>query len=103
MMAEQTNRNRHNSFLNSLIGLAKRSRQPKVHDYTQHQLHTDYVFEIAEQEHQGYMTGQGRGIQKGDSILLNWKGKQEMFRVQAIDYYSSPSHMWIALLLKVQP
>ncbi len=56
----------------------------------------DYVFELAEEDKKAYITGQGRGIKPGDSIILDDDAGK--YQVEKIDYYSNPSDMWIALV-----
>lgn len=74
---------------------------PRVHNYTDYQNGVDYVFEPASQGTQGYMTGQGLGIQAGDRILLKLDDMPQCYEVKSIDYYSSPSTMWTALLTRI--
>ena len=74
----------------------------KTHDYTRYQHGIDYVFETIEDTAEGQMTGQGRGIRQGDYLLLKHGSAVEQYEVKTIDYYSSPSDMWIALLIKVK-
>jgi hypothetical protein len=73
----------------------------KVHDYTKSVRGQDYVFEFTELTSQGYMTGMGKGVKCGDYILLQEGTISYQYQVEAIDYYSEPSDMWIALLKKV--
>ncbi len=68
--------------------------QPKIHDYRNMVAGQDYVFELAEGGKKAYITGQGRGIQVGDRIILGDDAGQ--YQVEQIDYYSNPSDMWIA-------
>lgn len=94
--------NNHNyvSLLrNFIIRILKKSRS---HDYSDSELGTDYAFEQVEGGTRGYMTGQGRGVRQGDCIVLRVGSCIEQYRVEKIDYYSSPSNMWIALLSKKQ-
>ncbi len=76
-------------------------RQPKTHDYTQYSSNHDYIFEIAEREKCGYMTGQGRGINPGDYLILSSGSNTCRYQVESIDYYSNPPDMWIARLSQV--
>ncbi|MEI2581633.1 hypothetical protein [Scytonema sp. PRP1] len=44
------------------------------------------------------MTGQGKGIKRGDYIILCNGSQSCRYQVEEIDYYSEPPDMWIALL-----
>jgi MioC protein len=77
------------------------SKLRKTHDYTCYQNGSDYMFEAIEHGAQGYMTGQGKGVNPGEFIILNLEGSPHRYEVKAIDYYSSPSDMWVALLVRV--
>ena len=72
--------------------------QTKTYDYTQYVSGRDYVFELADNQAKGYMTGQGKGIKRGDYIILYNGSKSCRYQVEEIDYYSEPPDMWIALL-----
>jgi MioC protein len=76
-------------------------RQPKTHDYTQYSCNHDYIFEVAERENWGYMTGQGQGINQGDYLILSSGSNTLRYQVESVDYYSNPPDMWIALLRQV--
>ncbi|WP_339381337.1 hypothetical protein [Brasilonema sp. UFV-L1] len=47
------------------------------------------------------MTGQGKGVKRGDYIILRDSSNACRYQVEDIDYYSEPPDMWIALLQKV--
>jgi hypothetical protein len=70
----------------------------KTLDYTHHQSGLDYVFEPSDKPNQSYMTGYGKGIKEGDRLLLDQEGRVATYLVNKIDYYATPSDMWIALL-----
>ncbi|MDX2230223.1 MAG: hypothetical protein NW220_11330 [Leptolyngbyaceae cyanobacterium bins.349] len=73
----------------------------KIHDYSDAVYGVNYVFEqFSEQDNNGYMTAQRRGVAVGDYILLRRKNGVEKYRIQSLDYYSSPSDMWVAFLEK---
>ena len=83
-----------------LPALFRRQRQ---HDYSVYKCNVDYVFDAIDPLcSRGYMTGQGRGVKRGDFIILKQCDILVEYRVESIDYYSSPSEMWIALLSKVK-
>lgn len=70
----------------------------KTYDYTQYISGRDYVFELADNQRKGYMTGHGRGIKRGDYIVLCNGSKSCCYQIEEINYYSEPPDMWIALL-----
>ncbi|AOY84651.2 hypothetical protein BJP36_13070 [Moorena producens JHB] len=76
-------------------------RSNKTHDYTGYQEGRDYFFDSIDQGTTGQMAGQGKGIQPGDYLILRHRSKDFRYRVDEIDYYSSPPDMWIALLTPV--
>ncbi|MBW4630358.1 MAG: hypothetical protein KME30_00180 [Iphinoe sp. HA4291-MV1] len=75
--------------------------QSKTYDYTQYVNGHDYVFESVDNQTKGYMTGQGRGIKRGDYIILCDGSNAIRYQIEEIDYYSDPPDMWIALLQEV--
>lgn len=79
--------------------LNKPKQQPnKTYDYTPYVSGRDYVFESVNDLKKGYMTGQGKGIKRGDYIILKNGSNYCRYQVEEIDYYSEPADMWIALL-----
>lgn len=48
------------------------------------------------------MTAYGRGIKRGDLILLLYGKEKRRYRIEQIDYYANPSDLWIALLVRDQ-
>ncbi|MBD2604537.1 hypothetical protein H6G81_08325 [Scytonema hofmannii FACHB-248] len=79
--------------------LNKPKQQPnKTYDYTRYVNGRDYVFESVNDLKKGYMTGQGKGIKRGDYIFLKNGSDSCRYQVEEIDYYSNPADMWIALL-----
>lgn len=92
------------SFSQSLNGLnawaGRLQKSNNVHDY-RHQQRSDYAFELIDQGSKGHMTGQGGRIKQGDRILLCQDGQTVSYQVQAVEYYSSPSDLWTALLVNV--
>lgn len=87
-------------FLETLAFAPFKSR--RTHDYTCHQFGVDYVFESTDAGSKGYMTGQGNGVKQGDYLLLKNGEVTERYQVEGADYYSSPSNMWVASLIKVR-
>ncbi|MCY7285730.1 MAG: hypothetical protein LH679_20310 [Cyanobacteria bacterium CAN_BIN43] len=71
--------------------------QAKVYHYTQQADSIDYVFEVTTDGSQAHMTGYGKGIKRGDYLVLTY-GR---YQVEEIDYYTTPSHLWTASLIKV--
>ncbi|MCL6436086.1 MAG: hypothetical protein K6T90_18115 [Leptolyngbyaceae cyanobacterium HOT.MB2.61] len=81
-------------------GMAAFKRQ-KTHDYTRYEQGVDYVFEAIEPNGaKGYLTCQGKGVKQGDYVILRQSDAIIRYRIERIDYYSSPSDMWIALLVQ---
>jgi hypothetical protein len=77
-------------------------RITKIHDYSHLVFGVDYVFEQTPgSASQGSMTAQRKGVQTGDHIILMQNGMLLEYCIQELDYYSSPSDMWIAILMKV--
>lgn len=77
------------------------SRRPKVHDYTHYEMGIDYIFELNNSNSKGYMTAQGKGVRRGDHLLLRYESTTVEYQIEDINYYSSPANMWIALLMRV--
>lgn len=75
----------------------------KLHDYSRARAGKEYVLEVATGESGWWMTGQGRGIRAGDSLILNQGSGQVRYRVSAIDYYSDAPELWTALLQRATP
>jgi len=97
-MTERTKRAWYITLISTLERVANFSRPPKVHDFSQ-QSPNAFAFERIG-ENQAYMTGQGRNVMRGDYILLQFGQEPALYQVLNIDYYSSPSEMWTALLLE---
>lgn len=77
-------------------------KKARIHDFTNAVCGSEYVFEtIDAQGSKGYMTAQSRGVKLGDTIVIEPGNSPERYRVEQIEYYSSPADMWIALLVKV--
>ncbi|NMG05978.1 hypothetical protein DP117_03505 [Brasilonema sp. UFV-L1] len=88
------------SFYNFVFNKRK-PLQTKTYDYTQDINGRDYIFESVDNQVKGYMTGQGKGVKRGDYIILRDSSNACRYQVEDIDYYSEPPDMWIALLQKV--
>jgi hypothetical protein len=85
------------SVFNFLLNKPKQQLN-KTYDYTRYVSGQDYVFESGNDLKKGYMTGQGKGIKRGDYIILKKGSDSCQYQVEEIDYYSEPADMWIALL-----
>ena len=48
-----------------------------------------------------YMTSLQSGVRSGDCVQIYYPDKIITYRIQEIEYYSEPSDMWIAILLKI--
>ncbi|WP_421658259.1 hypothetical protein [Leptothermofonsia sp. ETS-13] len=78
-------------------------KRQKTHDYTRYEQGVDYVFEAIEPHGtRGYLTCQGKGVKPGDYVILRQGNAIVRYQVERIDYYSSPSDMWLALLVQDQ-
>jgi len=101
MMIGHTRKFSFSQLLNGLNAWAGRlQKSNNVHDY-RHQQRSDYAFELIDQGSKGQMTGQGGRIKQGDRILLCQDGQTVSYQVQSVEYYSSPSDLWTALLVNV--
>lgn len=76
-------------------------KRQKVHDFTQLKQGQDYMFETIDATH-SCMTGRGRQMRRGDYILLQPRSEVEWYQVAAIDHYTNPANLWLALLLRVR-
>ena len=89
------------AWLSTIKLLPTRSKpNHKTHDYTQSHGGDDYIFDPIEEGNGGYLTGQGRGIERGDYLILSDGSHCHRYQVEEIDYYSNPPDMWIALVKK---
>jgi hypothetical protein len=96
--------NQEVNFLSRLSFLLKLSkpRKNKTYDYTDYVCGRDYVIEsVADKPDSCYMTSQSKGIKPGDRIILQNGSTFGLYEVEEIEYYSEPSDMWMALLVKV--
>ena len=59
------------------------------------------MFDFIKDNSKAHMTGQGKDIKRGDCLLLKRRASIERYQVMEIDYYSSPSEIWIALLERI--
>jgi hypothetical protein len=87
------------SLFNFLVNRIQQKRN-KIYDYTQYVSGRDYVFEMGEDLTKAYMTAQGKGIQVGDRIIVQKGDLVYHYNVEMIEYYSNPSDMWMASLVK---
>lgn len=67
-----------------------------THDYTQRFPGHDYIFRPLEHGKLGQMQGWGRGISKGDYLLLENGRGSTRYQVRSINYYTDPTDMWSA-------
>lgn len=87
----------------SLIGtsLSKGFQPPnphKTHHYTVSDEIHDHIFAPKNGGIRAYMTQQGKGIKRGDYLILQAGSNSNRYQVDKISYYSDPPDMWIALL-----
>jgi MioC protein len=100
MLNEYAIHSRRANWINwlSRISIAK-PKPTRIYDYSQAVPGVDYVFDkLSEKDSSGYMTSQKSGVKQGEQILLTQNGTTRKYQIQELDYYSSPSDMWIALL-----
>jgi hypothetical protein len=91
------------SVLLPIHSLGKESKlKNKVHDYSQLVAGQDYILEILEEGMGAYMTATGKGVKPQDYIILQSGYQNYRYKVEAIDYYTDPSDMWMALLKQVR-
>ncbi len=67
-----------------------------THDYTKRYWGHDYTLEPINQGKKGHMMGWGRGIKKGDFLLLENGDDSTRYKVDSINYRSDPPDMWSA-------
>jgi sensor c-di-GMP phosphodiesterase-like protein len=98
MLSRQEHKITDLNFLNRLFPTALGSSpKAKTHNFTNQVESDNYEIETID-NNRVQMTAYGRGIKRGDYIILN---KKVRYRVEAIDYYSNPMNLWTALLFKV--
>lgn len=85
-------------FLNLLSAVF--SRRNRIYDYTAQVCGSEYAFEVTDCGSKAYMTGQRRGVKQGDSIVIKQGSLPSRYRVEQIEYYASPSDMWVAVLIR---
>ncbi|HEY9596380.1 MAG TPA: hypothetical protein V6D33_01760 [Cyanophyceae cyanobacterium] len=85
----------------SYIGQCLQYRPTKTHDFTRADQGKDYVIEFLKRSTKAYMTGQKKGLKPGDYLIVHNGTALCRYQVEEIDYYCSPSDMWIALLKPV--
>lgn len=88
------------SLRDFILNKLKRHKN-KTHDFTECVYGSDYVFEVAPEAKEVYMTARCKGVKPGDYIVLQIYSESKKYQVEQIDYYSNPSDMWIALIKKV--
>jgi hypothetical protein len=84
------------------LTIAQPQKKYRTHDYSQLVSGKDYVFEVINEGIEGQMTGVGKGIKALDYIILKHGSETYKYQIEAIDYYSDPPDMWIALLKLVK-
>lgn len=77
---------------------SKLKQNTKTHYYTKYEDAHDHIFELREGGIKAYMTGEGKGIQRGDYLILQENSHAEPYQVDKINYYSNPPDMWVAIL-----
>lgn len=69
-----------------------------VHHYTQYEWEHHFTFESLACGIQSYVRGRGGVIQRGDHIVLQGDSQTARYRVDEIDYDTTPSKFWVALV-----
>ncbi|HBE16550.1 MAG TPA: hypothetical protein DEA78_22085 [Cyanobacteria bacterium UBA11159] len=77
-------------------------KQSQTHYYRRSQEIHDHVFAPKSGGIMAYMTGEGKGIQPGDYLILGDDYQSQQYQVDKINYYATPPDMWIALLKQVR-
>lgn len=72
-------------------------RAQTVHDLSHHRDGEDYVLDPVS-ETQAYLTGHAENVRPGDLLVLVHKHSVIQYRVEQIEYYSDPPHLWMALV-----
>lgn len=102
-MNHSTVRPSQGSWMSWLTKAIQNRQRVKIHDFTRSVHGEQYAFDrVKDDSRSAYMTAQRKGVRRDDHILLLREGKSEEYRVQELTYYTSPSDMWIALLVKVE-
>jgi hypothetical protein len=89
-------------FLSRLGNFRRSHRKGRVHHYTSYKCGRDYAFDEIQDGSQAYMTAYGYGVKPGDYITICRDKVKIQYKVEQIDYYSNPSDLWIALLVRNQ-
>lgn len=69
-----------------------------VHHYTQPEWEQTFTLETFACGRRSYMRGRGGTIQQGDHIVLQSGSHTARYQVDEIDYETTPSGSWVALL-----
>lgn len=73
--------------------------KPQTHDYTRRSWGHDYsITKVLHDGRELRVTGWGRGLRKGDYLLLPNEGDTTRYCVANVSYYSDPADMWKAVL-----
>lgn len=97
MLSKSEQKVKEVKFFDTLFALAlPSSPKPRIHNFTVQVEGANFVLEAIDGG-RIQMTGYGKGIKRGDYIILS-KDKIR-YRVEAIDYYADPPDIWTAILL----
>lgn len=73
-------------------------QRERVHDYRSYEWGQDYTFVPIEDGTKGYIAGYGGYIRPGDFLILKNGMDNIRYYVEAVDRYTDPPDLWIALL-----
>jgi hypothetical protein len=76
-------------------------RNVKKHNFAAYENGIDYALELMGDGRTARMTGQRLGIKPGDYLVLTINNAPIQYKVEEIDYYSSPSDMWLGFLRRI--
>ena len=67
-----------------------------THDYTKRYWGHDFTFSPKSFEASAHMMGWGKGIKKGDYLVLPNTEKTTRYQIMSIEYFTDPPDMWSA-------
>jgi MioC protein len=69
----------------------------KTHDYTDRIWGHDFIFRPIDVEgRNATMMGWGKGLEKGDYMILPNQGTTTRYKITAVEYFRDPPDMWKA-------
>jgi MioC protein len=89
------------AYVPSLPLKKQRLRNVRQHNFAGYENGIDYALELIGDGKTARMTGQRVGIKPGDRLTLTIDNEPIQYRVEEVDYYSSPSDMWLGFLKRI--